>query len=129
VWNLLSNAIKFTEPGGRIEVGAGPVSVDGVDVVEVWVTDTGIGVAPEQLDSIFDEFTQVESSLTRNHQGTGLGLALSKRLVELMGGSMAVTSEVGCGSRFSVRLPAEPALASNGTHSGPIGALRAESTS
>jgi signal transduction histidine kinase len=108
VWNLLSNAIKFTDPGGRIVVGAAAVSVAGEDWVDLWVGDTGIGIAAGQLESIFDEFTQVESSLTRNHQGTGLGLALSKRLVELMGGSIAVTSEIGRGSRFTVRLAAEP---------------------
>jgi signal transduction histidine kinase len=89
-------------------VGAEAVSAAGEDWVDLWVADTGIGIAAGQLEGIFDEFTQVESLLTRHHQGTGLGLALSKRLVELMGGSIAVTSELGRGSRFTVRLAAEP---------------------
>ncbi len=103
LWNLVSNAIKFTEPEGGIELGAKAAG----SLIEIWVADTGIGIPAEQLSAIFDEFTQVESTLSRSYQGTGLGLALSRRLVELMGGTIEVTSSVGRGSRFLVRLRAD----------------------
>jgi signal transduction histidine kinase len=77
MYNLLSNAVKFTDEGGAITVDA---RADGKDLV-VSVSDTGIGIAPEDLERIFDEFYQVDGSLTRRHEGTGLGLALVKRLV------------------------------------------------
>ena len=79
-------------------------SSDGERVM-VTVTDTGVGIPVELLDRIFDEFTQVESGTTRNQEGTGLGLALSRRLAELMGGSLEVASVPGRGSTFTLELP------------------------
>lgn len=103
--NLISNALKFT-PAGDVTVSIRPVEDDGVRGVEWEVRDTGIGIAPEQLDAIFDEFRQVDGSSTRLYGGTGLGLALSRRLAELLGGSIRVESEPGRGSTFTLRLPA-----------------------
>jgi signal transduction histidine kinase len=98
--NLLSNAIKFTPEGGRIEVGA--AVEDGA--VEVSVSDTGIGIAPEDLEAVFEEFRQVGASAAKQ-EGTGLGLALSRKFIELHGGTLRVNSEVGAGSTFTFRLP------------------------
>jgi signal transduction histidine kinase len=103
VLNLLSNAIKFTPEGGRIQVRAIPV--DGS--VEVSVTDTGVGIAPEDQEAVFEEFRQVGSSAAKQ-EGTGLGLALCRKFVELHGGTIRVTSAVGAGSTFSFRLPVRP---------------------
>ena len=100
VLNLLSNAIKFTPEGGRIEVRAVPV--DGS--VEISVTDTGVGIAPEDQEPIFEEFKQVGTA-AKKVEGTGLGLALSRRFVELHGGRIWVESEVGVGSTFTFTLP------------------------
>jgi signal transduction histidine kinase len=100
LFNLLSNAVKFTPAGGRIDVTA--ARVDGE--IQLAVTDTGPGIAPEDLDRIFEEFQQTQVG-AKHHEGTGLGLALSKRLVELHGGRIWVESEVGVGSRFVFTLP------------------------
>ena len=75
------------------------------DFIEISVSDTGVGIKPEDLPKLFQEFTQLESPYTTDHHGTGLGLALSKRLVELHGGSIRVESEYGKGSTFSFVLP------------------------
>ncbi len=99
--NLLSNAVKFTPEGGRISLKAGPR--DGV--VEIAVTDTGIGIAPEDQAAIFEEFRQVGSDETRKQEGTGLGLTLAKKFVELHGGRIWVESEPGRGSTFTFTLP------------------------
>jgi CheY-like chemotaxis protein/anti-sigma regulatory factor (Ser/Thr protein kinase) len=105
--NLASNAIKFTERGGvRIEVGLASTGF-----VRLSVTDSGIGIAHEQIPKLFQRFTQADSSTTRRYGGTGLGLAISKRLVDLMGGEIGVQSEPGKGSTFWFLLPlrwAEP---------------------
>ena len=98
--NLLSNAIKFTPKGGRIEVRAAP----GDGFVEVSVRDTGVGIAPAEQDAVFEEFRQVGSSAAK-HEGTGLGLSLCRKFVELHGGRIWVESEVGRGSTFTFRLP------------------------
>ncbi|MDO8478359.1 MAG: GAF domain-containing protein [Candidatus Rokubacteria bacterium] len=98
--NLLSNAIKFTPEGGRIEVGA--ALRDGA--VEVSVSDTGVGIAPEDQEAVFEEFRQVGASAAKQ-EGTGLGLALCRKFVELHGGKIWVTSAVGAGSTFTFRLP------------------------
>jgi signal transduction histidine kinase len=98
--NLLSNAIKFTPEGGRIEVRA--ASTDGM--VEVSVTDTGIGIAPEDQETVFEEFRQVGTA-DKQAEGTGLGLALSRKFIELHGGRIWVTSQVGVGSTFTFTLP------------------------
>jgi signal transduction histidine kinase len=100
VLNLLSNAIKFTPEGGRIEVRAAPA--DGR--VEVSVTDTGVGIAPEDLETVFEEFRQVGTA-DKKAEGTGLGLALSRKFIELHGGRIWVTSHIGVGSTFIFTLP------------------------
>jgi signal transduction histidine kinase len=98
--NLLSNALKFTPEGGRVEVRA--QALDGV--AEVSVADTGIGIAPEDQAAVFEEFRQVGSA-ERKAEGTGLGLALARKFIELHGGKIWVTSQVGVGSTFSFTLP------------------------
>ena len=98
--NLLSNAIKFTPEGGRIEVRAVPIDQG----VEVSVIDTGVGIAPEDQRAIFEEFKQVGMA-SQKVEGTGLGLTLSRRFIELHGGQISVKSEVGAGSTFTFTLP------------------------
>jgi signal transduction histidine kinase len=102
--NLLSNAIKFTPEGGRVAVTA--VLADGN--VEIAVADTGIGIAPEDQEAIFEEFRQVGSDYARKREGTGLGLTLARKFVELHGGRIWVKSELGKGSTFAFSLPARP---------------------
>jgi signal transduction histidine kinase len=105
--NLLSNAVKFTPDGGKITVAARPVN----DTVEVSVTDTGIGIAPEDCEAVFEEFRQVGSNADAKAQGTGLGLALTKKFIELHGGRIWLTSALGQGSTFSFTLPiGQPAV-------------------
>ena len=99
--NLLSNAIKFTPEGGRVDVRA----VLKGDVVEVSVADTGVGIAPDDQEAVFEEFRQVGTDAARKHEGTGLGLALTRRFVELHGGNIWLESEVGVGSTFTFALP------------------------
>jgi len=101
--NLLSNAIKFTPDGGHITVAAGPVN--GGSEVRIAVTDTGIGIAAEDQPKLFQEFSQLDASASRKYEGTGLGLALSRRLIELHGGAIGVESEMGKGSTFWFTLP------------------------
>src|SRR5881409_420067 len=111
--NLIGNAIKFTDQG-EVDVSASVARRDGgAATVQFRVRDTGIGISPEQLGTIFQEFTQADASMTRRYGGTGLGLAISRRLVARMGGELAVTSEVGHGSEFSFALtfPLEAAQA------------------
>jgi signal transduction histidine kinase len=103
VLNLLSNAIKFTPEGGRIEVRAVPVN----GAVEVWVTDTGVGIAPEDQEAIFEEFKQVGTA-AKKVEGTGLGLALSRKFIELHGGRIWVESQVEAGSTFTFTIPMRP---------------------
>jgi signal transduction histidine kinase len=100
LFNLLSNAVKFTPTGGRVEVTAARVGEE----IHVAVADTGPGIAPEDHERIFEEFQQTDAGAKQN-EGTGLGLALSKRLVELHGGRIWVESELGAGSRFVFTLP------------------------
>jgi signal transduction histidine kinase len=102
--NLLSNAVKFTPDGGRIDVRVG--RVDGG--IEIAVSDTGIGIAPEDQAMIFEEFRQVSSDYVRKREGTGLGLALTRRFIELHGGTIRVESELGKGSTFTFTLPEKP---------------------
>jgi signal transduction histidine kinase len=99
--NLLSNAVKFTPEGGR--VGVTVTAADGV--VTIAVSDTGIGIAPEDQAAIFEEFRQVGREDARKQEGTGLGLTLAKKFVELHGGRIWVESHVGQGSTFSFTLP------------------------
>ena len=101
VLNLLSNAVKFTPPGGSVRVTA--EVVDGA--AQIAVSDSGIGIAPEDQEAIFEAFRQVGSDVTRKREGTGLGLALARRFVELHGGTIGVQSAPGQGSTFTVTLP------------------------
>jgi signal transduction histidine kinase len=100
VLNLLSNAIKFTPEGGRIDVLA--ASKDAL--VEVSVSDTGVGIAPEDQEAVFEEFRQVGTA-DKKVEGTGLGLTLCRKFVELHGGKIWVKSEVGVGSTFTFTIP------------------------
>jgi signal transduction histidine kinase len=99
--SLIDNAIKFSPAGGRIVVGAEPLQ----DHVCLSVSDTGIGIAPEQIERIFERFYQVEAHMTRRHAGLGLGLSIAKALIELHGGRIWCESVEGKGSRFSFTLP------------------------
>ncbi|MHB1381609.1 MAG: ATP-binding response regulator, partial [Thermoleophilia bacterium] len=101
LYNLVSNAIKFTPEGGHVTIEAHQVG----DNLEVSVTDTGIGISEDDQQRIFHLFGQLDSSSTRMHEGTGVGLVLSKKLVELHGGKITVESELGRGSRFTFTLP------------------------
>lgn len=106
VANLVSNAIKFTPEGGQVHVRAQP-DAEGRGIV-VEVQDTGIGIPPEEQDRIFQPFYQVESSLTRKHEGMGLGLSIVKGMLNLLGGTVQVESQVGQGSTFRVHIPTRP---------------------
>lgn len=104
VFNLLANAVKFTESGGEVLLSA---VLEGSNVT-VSVTDNGIGIYESDMDKLFKEFSQVDGSLSRRHEGTGLGLALSGKLVEMHGGAIGVESESGKGSRFYFSIPLHP---------------------
>jgi signal transduction histidine kinase len=109
VGNLLGNALNFTAPGGRVWLGARfPADVAPPGHLVVEVGDTGIGIAPEHHDLIFLEFAQVDASASRRHHGTGLGLTIARKLVELHGGRIWVESSLGLGSRFFFTLPLAP---------------------
>jgi len=103
--NLVGNAVKFTDAGHVLAA----VQCEGEDerqsVMRISVTDTGIGIPPDKIGSLFEKFSQADASATRKYGGTGLGLAISKQLVQLMGGSIQVESRVGRGSTFSFKLP------------------------
>ncbi|MEO7963962.1 MAG: HAMP domain-containing sensor histidine kinase [Gemmatimonadaceae bacterium] len=112
--NLLSNAIKFTEPGGSITVDTPSRDDVPEGVIYLRVTDSGIGIAREKQDVIFDPFVQVHRNLTRSTEGTGLGLAISRDLARGMGGDLRVRSDEGVGSMFTLSLreaSAEPTSA------------------
>jgi signal transduction histidine kinase len=117
--NLLSNAVKFTQDGGRVGVTAAAVSKGGEPpgTVEVTISDTGIGISQEDQAMIFQEFRQVGSSAQRR-EGTGLGLTLTKKFVELHGGRISVTSEVGKGSTFTFTVPGRPSPDPEGAPAG-----------
>jgi signal transduction histidine kinase len=102
--NLLSNAVKFTPDGGRVDVSA----KKDTDKIEIAVRDTGIGIAPEDQAVVFEEFKQVGRDRLSKAEGTGLGLALTKRFVELHGGAIRLESTPGKGSTFTVSLPLRP---------------------
>ena len=102
--NLLGNSCKFTDEG-EIDLTVTGKMVDGVKWVYFTVSDTGIGIDPEKISALFEEFAQADSSTTRKHGGTGLGLTISKRLSQLLGGDIQATSELGKGASFTVSLP------------------------
>ncbi len=104
VGQLLDNAAKFTH-NGRVELTARRQSGDAGDQLVIDVVDTGIGIAADQIENLFEKFTVADDSSTSKYGGTGLGLALSQKLCRLMGGEIVVESEIGKGSRFSIRIP------------------------
>jgi signal transduction histidine kinase/flagellin-specific chaperone FliS len=106
ILNLLSNAAKFTHEG-TIRLRCERTRHDDEDWLEIDVEDSGLGMTEEQLERVFDPFSQAEATTTREYGGTGLGLSISRRLCETMGGSLTARSELGAGSTFSIRLPAQ----------------------
>ena len=111
VYNLLSNALKFTPEGGRIIFHASKIEQEGQPLLILKVKDTGHGISPEYIDHIFDRFYQVNNADSRQAEGTGIGLALTKELVELMNGGIEVESEKGVGTEFTLYLPIEAKIA------------------
>jgi PAS domain S-box-containing protein len=103
ILNLISNAIKFSNPGDYIYVNIRDMG----ESVEISVRDTGVGIKAEHLDSIFKRYHQVDKTLTRNAEGSGIGLSLIKSIIDLLGGEISVESEVGKGSTFTIVLPAQ----------------------
>jgi hypothetical protein len=101
--NLLSNAIKFNKPGGKILIHTRRKG----EMIEVSISDSGVGIPADKLDKIFDPLYQVDSSSSRRYGGTGLGLAVAKRIVNFLGGEIAVKSRYGKGSCFYFTLPIE----------------------
>lgn len=113
--NLLANAVKFTPQGGRIILGAG---MNAAGDMELSVTDTGIGIAPDDIERVLHPFAQVDSGLNRKYEGTGLGLTLSLGLARLHGGELRLESEIGAGTRAIVTLPANRLI--DGNHLTPV---------
>jgi signal transduction histidine kinase len=103
MFNLLSNAVKFTPDGGSVQVRTRDLAE--TQEIEISVEDTGIGIEPEDIPKLFKGFSQLETAYDKRYEGTGLGLALTKKFVELHGGHIEVTSEFGQGSRFAFALP------------------------
>ena len=109
LFNLLSNANKFTD-NGTVVLGARRASQEGIDWIEFTVRDTGIGIAPNQAEHLFQDFRQADASTTRKYGGTGLGLAICRRFCQMLEGAISLASTPGEGSTFTVRLPAEARL-------------------
>ena len=105
LFNLLSNACKFTEHG-TITLDASRQSLGGVDWITFSVSDTGIGMAPDQMEKLFQPFVQGDASTSRKFGGTGLGMTITHRFCEMMGGEITAKSEPGAGTTFTIRLPA-----------------------
>jgi signal transduction histidine kinase len=111
VFNFLSNAVKFTPPGGSVTLAAELTEQDSTDKLpklKISVIDTGLGIAPENQKRIFEKFTQLDSTMTREHEGTGLGLTISRELAFILQGKILLESEVGRGSTFSLVIPLAP---------------------
>jgi signal transduction histidine kinase len=102
--NLMSNANKFTE-NGTVTIAAHQGQENDREWITLSVADTGIGMTPEQMDKLFQEFSQASSKTASKYGGTGLGLVISRKFCQMMGGDITVASEPGKGSVFSVRLP------------------------
>ncbi len=114
-WNLLSNAIKFTPEGGHVTIGLSTFQDGSGQSCQIWITDTGIGIAPDFLPHVFEYFRQAEGGSTRRYGGLGLGLAIVRHLIELHGGTVKAESRgLGQGATFTVKLP----LLSDGKRSG-----------
>ncbi|MBB5889289.1 HAMP domain-containing protein [Kutzneria kofuensis] len=113
--NLLSNAVKFTETG-RVNLA---VRLDG-DTIEFAVSDTGIGIAPDNLETIFGAFQQADGTTSRRYGGTGLGLSISREVAYLLGGEIKAESELGVGSTFTLHLPVEPEIAEQAPAAEPV---------
>jgi len=113
--NLLSNACKFTK-SGMISIKCYPVNESGTFYNVVEVSDTGIGMKPQQCIEVFKPYTQADSSTTRKYGGTGLGLTISKQYCEMMGGTLAVTSEFGKGSTFIIKIPTKESTGFDAKH-------------
>ncbi len=122
--NLISNAIKFTHEGEVVVAASRTTAPDGRLLVRFAVRDTGIGIAADKLEAIFEEFSQADTSTTRKYGGTGLGLAICRRLVRLMGGQLAVSSDVGRGTEFSFALPLESGAPVAATAPAPLAGRR-----
>jgi signal transduction histidine kinase len=105
LFNLLSNAAKFTHEGA-VTLDVNRTEKDGVSWLTFAVTDTGIGIAEDKIEHVFEEFAQADDSTTRDYGGTGLGLAISKRFCKLLGGDLSLHSTLGEGSTFTIRIPA-----------------------
>ena len=106
ILNLCSNAIKFTESGTvSLKVSRAKTSIIGVQLISFSVSDTGIGIEPENVEKVFQKFTQADASVNRKYGGTGLGLAITKTLTEVLGGDISVESEPGAGSTFTATIP------------------------
>ena len=120
VTNLIGNAVKFTESGHVVTTISGCPCDDGTVKLDVIIEDTGIGIPADKLDTIFKQFSQVDSSSTRRHEGTGLGLAISQRLATLQGGTISVESAEGVGSTFAISLPLQVASTSSRRRPLPI---------
>ena len=103
--NLLSNAVKFTPTGGTVSVTAWTNMME--DTITFMVVDTGIGIAPKDISRAMSPFGQIDNTLKRKYEGTGLGLPLTKKFVELMGGKFGIESEVGKGTKVIFTLPRE----------------------
>lgn len=108
LFNLLSNAIKFNRPGGRVTLNASKETNNGEECLVISVQDTGIGIPQNKLSDLFHPFSQIDTSYARKTEGTGLGLALTKHLIEMHGGKITVESEEGVGSTFTLRMPLIP---------------------
>ena len=102
LYNLLSNAVKFTDDEGKVAIRSAPA---GPSHFRMIVEDSGVGIKDEDLGRLFKEFEQLESHTTRHHEGTGLGLALTRKIIEAQAGEISVTSQIGKGSAFTVLLP------------------------
>jgi protein-histidine pros-kinase len=118
LYNYLSNALKFTPPGGRVKIRVGP---EGEGRFRLEIEDTGIGIKPEDLGRLFVEFQQLDAGTAKKYAGTGLGLALTKRIVEAQGGEVGVRSVPGQGSTFFAVLPRGPSSEASG---GPVSPAR-----
>ncbi|MEM1105018.1 MAG: ATP-binding protein [Pseudomonadota bacterium] len=119
--NLVNNALKFTDAGGvSLRVGPAPCGANGEACLAIQVADTGIGIAPDRLEHVFDAFSQADQTTTRRFGGTGLGLAVCKRLTRALGGEISVRSREGRGSVFQVVIPAQIAAAAPGKLSAPL---------